>query len=738
MRRAFLFALGLAVALQGAAAAIHAAPNAEWRRKHRPKPPAERLALIDPAKPGELRLRATFCSASVCFGAVTPVEGIALQYRARGTVGWTAARTPSYFAESHDYRGSVVNLAEDTDYEIRLVDGAGKALAEGSVRTWASEVPVARTVIVDPATAKFPLTIADRGTPDGWIRYTAKPGTVLTRDNRDAFFKVDGAAYVLLDNLRLAGGGGAGGGYPISVKNARYVRIRNCEISGWGRTGKVDFTKLARTCTEKGKPINMDGAIHVGKGASAVVIERCYIHDPLISSCAWFYSHPAGNEAVIMGSPDHSCVIRWCDFVGSDRKRFNDAVEGEGNFHERGGFNRDADVYGNFMVYCNDDCIELDGGQQNVRCFGNRFEGALCGVSVQGCMVSPVYVYDNDFPGMDDQMAKAGQSVKVSGFDPWRYHPVCYLLDNVFSGRGGVDTKAFRPRGVPEGNVFKDGALPPVSRPEYPKRPVPFLLDVTRLGGVEVRGGAVSPQTQTVTARWTGSADAAPVPFRVRLNDAFDWFAVSPSEGVIGPDNPVTFSVSYNAAKMNDRRFYRGAFLVQMTNGLSRVCSLVAATDFVPPFKAAKPGETAWYFDAFKPEKGTPRIQDDARGQAGRVVAVGKMRDALEYVFDIPKAGRYYLFVHGAVGGPDEPLDAHGYSSKLKVSVDGAPAEVSVQQAQKYMTWTMLTPGCTQGNMIKWYDWKPGRHTVAIRGETGGLLFDGLCATDAPGSFEPR
>ena len=724
--------------VMSASSGVLAAPGADWQRRHKAKSPAERLALIDPARPGELRLRATFCSASVCFGALRPVAEPALQYRVHARGAWRDAPPPPYFEESHDYRGSILGLEEDTAYDVRVVDAAAKTvLASASVRTWASEVPVARTVVIDPATVTFPVKIADRGTPGGWVRYTVKPGTVLKQDGQEAFFRVEGAKHVLLDDLRLIGGGGAGGGYPISVKDSAFVRIRNCEISGWGRTGKVDFTKLARTCTAKGRPINMDAAIHIGKGASSVVVERCYVHDPRISSCSWFYSHPAGNEAVILGMPDHSCVIRWCDFVGSDRKRFNDAVEGEGNFHECGGFNRDADVYGNFMIYCNDDCIELDGGQQNVRCFGNRFEGALCGVSVQGCMVSPVYVHDNDFPGMDDEMAKPGQSVKVSTFDPWNRHPVCYLADNVFSGMGSVNERAFLPRGVVKGNIYHDKMKPPVSRPDYPKRPLPFLLEPSRLSGIEVRKGVAVPAKQTVRVRWTGPADAAPVAFRVRRNEAFDWFAVTPSTGMIGPEEPVTFTVTYDAAKMDDRRFYRGAFLVQMTNGLSRVCSVVAATDFVPPFKAGKTGETAHYFDAFKPEEGRPKVIADARGRDGMVVELQK-KNTLRYVFDVPKDGRYCLFVHGAVGKPDEPLDAHGYSARAKVSIDGASEEISIQQAQKYMTWTMLTPGCTQGDMIKWFDWKAGRHTVTIRAERGDFVFDGFCATDAPGSFEPR
>ena len=61
---------------------------------------------------------------------------------------------------------------------------------------------------------------------------------------------------------------------------------------------------------------------------------------------------------------------------------WNDAVEGAGNFSDDGGFNRDAEGYGNFLAFAADDSIELDGGMQNVRCWGNRFEGAGCGVSV--------------------------------------------------------------------------------------------------------------------------------------------------------------------------------------------------------------------------------------------------------------------------------------------------------------------------------------------------------------------
>ena len=718
------------------AGALGAEANPEKRKRVRyADTPEKRLGLIAPVKEGELRLRPTFVSCGVCWGSAREIAGLALRCRPAGGAWKTAPHLP-YFAESKDYRASVLDLEEDTAYEVELTGPDGAALARGTFRTWKSEVPVARTVTVDPKTAKFPIRISEKGTDAGWIRYTLPAGTTLDNRSGEFTFVVDGASHVLFDDMRVKGGPAR---YVFEVTNTDHIRIRNCELTDWGRDGEVDFKKLARR-THNGKPINFDGAIYVGTGVSHCVIERCYVHDPISHSCSWYYSHPAGNEAVIFAKPDHSCVVRWCDFVGSDPKRYNDAVESAGNFHEDGGFNRDADVYGNFMIYCNDDNIELDGGQQNVRCFRNRFEGALCGVSIQGCMVSPVYVYDNDFCGMDDEMQHPGQQIKTSGFDLFKVSPVAYVFGNEFSGAGTFSTNAIRPRGLEYANVYRDPALPPVSRPEYPVRPLPFLLDVTRLAGVEVRRGVAAPAAQHVKATWTGPKDGKPVRFSVRKNDVFDWFDVTPSEGTIGPGQTVDFTVSYDASKMNDRRIYRGAFLVRTPEGLSRVCSITAATDFVPPFKAERPGRRAFYVDAFAPVSGTPKVVDDPRGRSGKAVKIvsKKRNGTLEYAFDIPSDGRYYLFVRGASSEPSDVLDARAPWPRLAVSVDGEKAEPSTQQARRHMTWTMLTPGCTQGEMIRSWQWKAGRHTVTLQGVKGELYIDGLVATDDPLSFEPR
>ena len=714
-----------------------AAENKIARAKHTT---AERVAIIKPVAQGVLRTRPTFNSCGVCFGAKDEIAGLELQYRpVKPAPGfwawimgareepWRTCREFPHFNESGDYRGSILRLEEDTAYECRVAAG-GRTLADGTFRTWASDVPVARTVVLDERTA-FPVKVADKGSPDGWIRYTAKPGTVL--DNRTAkeiSFIVDGAAYVLFDDMTLKG---SGAGSVISIVNSHDIRVRNCDISRWGRVGTPRFDMLGRLHETdkpaKGYGINFDGAINIAQGSSCVTVERCFVHDPRSRANSWFYSHPAGPEAVMMRRPDHTTVIRWNDFIGSDVHRFNDAVESEGNFHEDGGFNRDADVYGNFMIFCNDDCIELDGGQQNVRCFDNRFESALCGVSIQGCMVSPVYLDNNGFYSMCEEFGGAGQTIKTGGGahgDEARAYISRNLLwgagmgiiwmellearqtDNVFCGGQAICSPERSAKSVSTGDRFKvemdEKSLPT----DLPVRPLGFTLDRARFSGIRVEKGVAAPKAVIVKAK----GGAKDVGFRIAKCEVFDWFDVQPAEGTVPANGELTLTVTFRPERMNDRHDYRGAFVVRTPEGLSRPVSLYAETDFVPPYRAEKPGDFALYADG--PKEGS--------------FATFDRKTAKTFAFDVPKDGRYYFMIHSKDVG------------RLSVAVDGEKPGVSKQQNKPYPTWTMLTPGHSFGDMCRFYDLKAGRHTVSIRNDSGSVKYDGLVLTDNPLSFEPR
>ena len=691
------------------------------------------LALAPGAKAAEtstpLDLKPTFTGCGVEFKCPAPIEGLRLEWQARDGA-WKSVDAVEfpYFPTDGAYRGSIRGLSEDREHAVRLV-ADGKTVARGSFRTWKTNVPVVRTIELS-ADGPLPFVLSARGTPNGWIRYVAKDGKPLNfGEGKETPIVIDGAQYVVVEGLRILGNRARN---VLDIRNSRFVRIRNCDISRWGRTGEPRFDLRGRrfdpALPAKGAGINFDGAIRIGSGAFGCVVERCWIHDPRGRANSWFYSHPAGPEAIVMERPEGSTVIRWNDFVGSDLHRYNDAVESAGNFDRDGGFNRDADIYGNFMAFCNDDCIELDGGQRNVRCYGNRFEGALCGVSVQGCMMGPSYVHDNLFSGMGDEFGSGGQTIKTGG---GKHGPeaVVFADRNTLWGGGSGVTMMDTLRAVLRGNVFCGGQrirhmeVSPFSVDEgnrfdveipegeldtaYPWRPIPFTLDRARFSAIRVAGGKVEPATVCVTIR----GGAKPAGFQIAKNGDFDWFDVVPSQGKVPANGELQLTVTFRPEKMRDRRHYRGAFLVRTLPGLSRPVTLYATTDFVPPYRADKPGDIAVYHPAFQEGMWTPLCDGDGCG---------------EFEFDVPKDGRYYFMVR-----------SRG-TLRLKVAVDDDAPEVSRQQNADHPTWTMLTPGRGFGNMCRHYDLTKGRHVVKIWRDSGEPVAEGLVLTDNPLSFEPR
>ncbi|HJN16457.1 MAG TPA: right-handed parallel beta-helix repeat-containing protein, partial [Armatimonadota bacterium] len=367
-------------------------------------------------------------------------------YRRKGD-DWLKAFPPAYFEEDSMYRGSVVDLDEDTSYELKLTDGAGEILAQTDFATWSSDVPIAKTVVLDEDNFNGHLTITGSGTPEGWIRYTARQGFALRNDREGPLIELREASYVLLEGLVLRGGLQDA----ISVKKCEHVRIVNCDIAGWGRIGTQRFDRDGKFYTKEGSAINWDSAILISK-STGTVVERCYIHDPVSTANSWYCSHPAGPQAVGIDKPQ-STVLRYNDFIGSDLHRWNDAVEGAGNFHVDGGFNRDADIYGNLMCFANDDALEIDGGQTNVRVFLNKFEGCLCGVSIQGCMSSPSYVFRNLLVNMGDERGIGGQTIKTSSHSNGK-SAVSFIFNNTCSGHSSDLSLPGNLRIVAKNNIF--------------------------------------------------------------------------------------------------------------------------------------------------------------------------------------------------------------------------------------------------------------------------------------------
>ena len=653
------------------------------------------------------------------FGAMNPAAG------------WQAFRLPCHFKETQEYRGSIWGLQEGARYEVRFRAG-DRELAKGSFTTWASQVPIARTVVIDPKTVRFPIVVSDRGSPDGWIRYTAKPGAVLHNPGRGDHFTVTNAAYVVFDGMELTGGDH---GHVFNLTASHDIRCQNLNIHDWGQKGVPSYTEkdLGRIVRKPGFWAVNDHAFLVSGGMKNTVIERCWVHDQNSRSVSWYYSHPYGQNAVTMAQPKGGTVLRWNDFIGSDDHRWNDAVTSFGNFDPDGGFNRDADVYGNYFSFVADDGIELDGGQQNIRVWENRFDMSYTGLSVQGNTVSPSYVWRNWFGPCRDEFGLRGATVKTSGVMKGSAgESASFIWANTLGGGGWGEPIWLRPgfrltawdnRTLNSERVYAwreevDRAaatfLPDSARPGalregecaemWPMRPLPFILDRQII--------AVGRERKAVRfrAKWMGGS-SAPIEFKLEKNASSGWFDVAPKEGVLGPDG-LEFTLSFNGREP-ERRFLGGVFLVRTQQGLSRPCLVTAETDYVHPLKCHRPGEFARYAE---------NLQKGADGW-------------YETTFDVPTKGSYYFMVRGTGSAPVNDGRRH---PEIQVSVDGSKPEISLQQTDVFPTWTMLCPGRKFGHMVREYNFAPGRHTIRFKVVKNEFALEAVALTDSPGSFERR
>ena len=685
--------------------------------------------------------RPTFNSCSVEMDCPQEIEGLTLEYNKVGTHGWTKVEVLPYFKDQPGYRTSITRLDEDSAYDARFCVN-GKEICRTRFFTWQSDVPIAKTIVIDPdEVTSFPIQLKEYGTAQGWIKYTAPKGKVFVNDSKNPTFLLDGAKYIILEGMVFKGPQNHDGA--IKVSKSVGVRIQNCEIYDFGRVAPHLYDNWGRP-TLNGKRVNYDGAIQIMQGCSEIVVERCYIHDSAGRSNSWRYAHPVGTQCVMMYRPDHSTVIRYNDFIGSDLHRFNDCVESNGNFSEDGGFNRDADIYGNFMIFANDDCIELDGGQRNVRCFDNRFEGALVGCSIQGCMVSPSFVFGNILSGLGEEFGSVGKGIK-NGSGKHGPEARTYIYDNIwYNGCNGYDfmptleshlwnnvwgkkNKLTHPDVSPKSTFvnnkidqnLKESDIPAT----LPVRPCPFILSEARktdpADGYVIKLKALPEMT-------------VDQPWEVRHNNDMDWFDVTPASGVLHPGEEVELTLHLYADKLNDRRLYRSCFIVRTPEGLSRPFSFYINTNFIPAFHPEKPGEYAQFIDVTKPVSGKPKIVAAEDSENGQVVKLPDNGE-LTYQFEVPKAGRYYVmirtrgqrngFIESCITEPDFE------TTQLMAYVD-------------YMTWTFLAPGKKQGNRISFYDLVPGtKYQIKLRKHSKtqkGLEIEGLVVTDSPGSFEPR
>ncbi|WP_371263499.1 hypothetical protein [Paenibacillus sp. 1_12] len=407
------------------------------------------LIIFQAIPPSGLSAVPTFEAASYYLPYGNSEAQVNVYYKKKDTVEWKKAFTPYYSNDDHQFRGSIVYLSENTDYDMKadiIENGIQTDSQQATFKTWTSEVPIAQVIPVSQLhnSGSGPLIIDKQlsGTATGWIKIIGDGTTVIDAGNAsESAVSVKNTKYIILENLKVKGGKLNG----FEINQAESIRIINNEVYGWGRAGVINLEK-GDYYDETGAPIDFDSGIKVFD-SSKIVVERNYVHDPrgqtnAWSGDTWANTHPHGPTAINVkgGTGKGGIVVRYNDLIGSDDHRWNDAITGGAfNGYTYAGLSRDGDIYGNMLAFGQDDGTELDGGAMNVRYYNNKIEGFYSAISTAPNMQGPTYLFRNLVTNLGDSYNKVSSMVKAGGGSTYSKGRQYYFNNTVFTRGQGIN-----------------------------------------------------------------------------------------------------------------------------------------------------------------------------------------------------------------------------------------------------------------------------------------------------------
>ena len=375
---------------------------------------------------GKISTVSTFNSISVYFNSPNGKnsEEAIMRYRAKNSTLWSQAQslwfddrlaisfTPNKAEQAQQYRGSIVKLASNTEYELQVLMVPSGEMATTTAKTWNETYPVLKKIELS-GIVKDTITLSESGSPTGYIVLTAKADSVSdVAGLKDYNLSITGS-YIIVRGLTLKNAAQHG---IFLGPNSHDIVIEDCDISGWGRIAPDEISQLNNF------GMNLDSAISNGRNSAAIntrlVIQRNSLHHPRPTANNWdqnrqeydenekprFISpgvprmnpHPVGPQAICITYSAGNNVIRYNDIYSDDQHRFNDSMGGDGsNFTFEGFPGPDSDIYGNTISYCWDDGIESEGGNMNVRIFENYIDRVYKMIAISPVSVGPAYVFRN-------------------------------------------------------------------------------------------------------------------------------------------------------------------------------------------------------------------------------------------------------------------------------------------------------------------------------------------------------
>jgi hypothetical protein len=409
--------------------------------------------------PGENAKNPYAVSTFECSGIYwkTPEAGpCKIQYKEVKGKAWKDGLELAYDSRDGEYRGSIIKLKSSTEYQVKLSTNSAKANLK--LKTRNDNFPVGKTTFLPEGESDKTFVITESGTRDAYHLVTVPANTrsVLNMKNVHDYGIEINADYVIVRGIEIRNARIDG----IRIKGSRHnIVIEQCYITFWGRLGGPRTYGNLEGGTDSG--------IYAEDGTWNLTIQRNLIEDPRGASNDWETGHPTGPQGVSIIQSKGGNVIRYNDIVSTEDHGFNDAIGGGQNRSWEGNMNRDSDIYGNLIRSVWDDAIESEGGNMNVRIWGNYMHFFFNGIATASTSKGPIYMFRNVFGEsrrgqrntLGGSMFKTGDLNEFGGGRRFIFHntalqpygvynvigrdPNCMTRNNIFNvpGRLGPDSE---------------------------------------------------------------------------------------------------------------------------------------------------------------------------------------------------------------------------------------------------------------------------------------------------------
>lgn len=372
-----------------------------------------------------------------------------------------------YDSKDREYRGSIVSLTPDTEYELELTSGAAKTKL--NLKTRSDKFLIGKTSILPQGESDKAVIITESGSPDAYHLITVPENSKSVLNLKNIYengIEID-ADYVIIRGIEIRNA--AMNGIRIR-KNRHDIVVEQCHITFWGRIGgPKSYGNL-----EGG----YDSGVYAEEGTANITIQRNLIDDPRGASNDWETGHPDGPQGISIFKSKGGNVIRFNEILSSEDHGFNDGIGGGSNFSFTGNMNRDSDIHGNIIRNAWDDAIESEGGNMNVRIWGNYIHFFYNGIATASTSKGPLYIYRNvagesrssHWNTMGGAFIKTGERNEFGGGRRFVFHNTLLQPNGVFDGF----TSHVNPNCVTRNNIFDvpgrlatDNEKEPVSDYDY-------------------------------------------------------------------------------------------------------------------------------------------------------------------------------------------------------------------------------------------------------------------------------